>query len=290
MPETTVRHPALTDVGGDGLAAPPLCPNCGEPRAGRFLLRVRAAGDGRAGSRSAGLWREFASRAFNLNRGLLHTVVSLAQSPGSVPRDYVEGRRRTYTNPLSFPPPRGDAERARGQPPPRHDHRGKRGDGGRHTPGATGGLRGRARGPRPREVGLYRRLRARPGRGRTGTHGARVRVDHSVQHAAPVPPRPVPCGTAPHPVRPGPQRGRGLGVLALRRRPVRRPRSGRHAALPARGPVRAGGDVRDGRAYARRVRRARGVGGDGVLRAWVVCRRSRRGRDARGLRPGTTSP
>ena len=102
MPETAARRPALAEPhGGDGLAAPPPCPNCGEPRAGRFCS---GCGQREMGGRLTlrGLWREFASRAFNLNRGLLHTVVSLAQSPGSVPRDYVEGRRRTYTNPLSF--------------------------------------------------------------------------------------------------------------------------------------------------------------------------------------------
>ena len=81
--------------------APALCPNCGEPRAGRFCAEC---GQREMGGRLTlrGLWREFASRVFNLDRGLLHTVASLARSPGSVPRDYVEGRRRTYTNPLSF--------------------------------------------------------------------------------------------------------------------------------------------------------------------------------------------
>ena len=81
--------------------APALCPNCGEPRAGRFCAEC---GQREMGSRLTlrALWTEFASRVFNLNRGLLHTVVSLAKSPGAVPRDYVEGRRRTYTNPLSF--------------------------------------------------------------------------------------------------------------------------------------------------------------------------------------------
>ncbi|MDT0632476.1 DUF3667 domain-containing protein [Rubrivirga sp. S365] len=81
--------------------APALCPNCGEARAGRFCA---GCGQRELGGRLTlrGLWREFSSRVFNLDRGLLHTVTSLARSPGSVPRDYVEGRRRTYTNPLSF--------------------------------------------------------------------------------------------------------------------------------------------------------------------------------------------
>ena len=81
--------------------APALCPNCGEPRAGRFCAEC---GQREMGGRLTlrALWTEFASRVFNLNRGLLHTVVSLAKSPGAVPCDYVAGRRRTYTNPLSF--------------------------------------------------------------------------------------------------------------------------------------------------------------------------------------------
>lgn len=45
---------------------------------------------------------EFASRVFNLNRGLLATVVGMSRQPGQVPLDYVEGRRRTYTNPLTY--------------------------------------------------------------------------------------------------------------------------------------------------------------------------------------------
>ncbi len=48
------------------------------------------------------LWVEFASRVFNLNRGLLATVVGMSRRPGQVPLDYVEGRRRTYTNPLTY--------------------------------------------------------------------------------------------------------------------------------------------------------------------------------------------
>lgn len=81
--------------------APERCPNCNEPRAGRFCSGCgQRATAGRLTLRS--LWGEFASRVFNLDRGLLHTATSLARAPGSVPRDYVEGRRRTYTNPLSF--------------------------------------------------------------------------------------------------------------------------------------------------------------------------------------------
>lgn len=106
MPDVLTQAAALdlvTDAEprGDGAPADPLCPNCGAAQAGPYCPECgqRALG-GRLTLR--GLWREFASRVFNLDRGLLHTVTSLARSPGSVPCDYVEGRRRTYTNPLSF--------------------------------------------------------------------------------------------------------------------------------------------------------------------------------------------
>lgn len=105
MPTAPAEAAALSVVTDDEPPAdgprPAPCPNCGEPRTGRFCS---GCGQREMGERLTlgALWREFAGRVFNLNRGLLHTVVSLAKSPGSVPRDYVEGRRRTYTNPLSF--------------------------------------------------------------------------------------------------------------------------------------------------------------------------------------------
>ena len=103
LTETAVLS-AVVDDGpraGGPRPAPAPCANCGEPRAGRYCAEC---GQREMGGRLTlrRLWGEFASRVFNLNRGLLHTVASLARSPGSVPRDYVEGRRRTYTNPLSF--------------------------------------------------------------------------------------------------------------------------------------------------------------------------------------------
>lgn len=77
------------------------CANCGTEAPDRFCsscgqLQMR----GRLTLRR--LWVEFASRVFNLNRGLLATVVGMSRQPGQVPLDYVEGRRRTYTNPLTY--------------------------------------------------------------------------------------------------------------------------------------------------------------------------------------------
>ena len=81
--------------------APDVCPNCGArardrfcPSCGQHQMRGRLT--------LRRLWTEFASRVFNLNRGLLATVVGMSRQPGRVPLDYVEGRRRRYTNPLTY--------------------------------------------------------------------------------------------------------------------------------------------------------------------------------------------
>ena len=49
-----------------------------------------------------GLLRQLPTRFFNLDRGLLHTFVDLFRRPGGVPRDFVDGKRRPYTNPLTY--------------------------------------------------------------------------------------------------------------------------------------------------------------------------------------------
>ena len=83
---------------GDGVA---LCANCDAPRVGAFCP---GCGQRQTMDRLTlkGLWRDFASRVFNLNRGLLGTVVEMSRHPGQVPMDYAEGRRRRYANPLTY--------------------------------------------------------------------------------------------------------------------------------------------------------------------------------------------
>lgn len=82
-------------------ASPQVCPNCGAERLGTYCYGCgQYQLQGRLTLRR--LWAEFAARVFNLDRGLLATVVSLTRRPGLVPLDYVEGRRRRYTNPLSY--------------------------------------------------------------------------------------------------------------------------------------------------------------------------------------------
>jgi len=48
------------------------------------------------------LFRESLLRAFDLEDGFLHTLTSLSLRPGRVIRDYVQGRRKPFTNPVSY--------------------------------------------------------------------------------------------------------------------------------------------------------------------------------------------
>ena len=98
MPETTVRHPALAEPHGDGVAA---CPNCGAARLGDYCHgcgqhHLEAPVTLRL------LWREFAERVLKMERGLLVTARDLTVSPGAVARRYLSGQRRRYVNPLSY--------------------------------------------------------------------------------------------------------------------------------------------------------------------------------------------
>ncbi len=91
--------PELAD--GTVVREPDPCANCGAEPSGPYCAGCgQRHPDGRMTLR--GLWSDFVARAFNLDRGLLHTLARLAGGPGRVPADYVEGRRRRYTHPLSF--------------------------------------------------------------------------------------------------------------------------------------------------------------------------------------------
>lgn len=78
----------------------PTCPNCGASTTGRFcqdcgqqeLVRLTMGGF---------LAHAF-SRLFSLDRGYLRTFVGLMKAPGLVAKNYVEGRRIWYTNPLTY--------------------------------------------------------------------------------------------------------------------------------------------------------------------------------------------
>jgi len=101
-------RPSLDDVALDAKDARPevlppadCCANCGTQRAGRYCATCGQRHlDGRLSLRQ--LVRDFLARIFDLESGLLHTVWRLTVTPGSVPRDYVVGRRSRYVRPGTY--------------------------------------------------------------------------------------------------------------------------------------------------------------------------------------------
>jgi hypothetical protein len=77
------------------------CPNCGSHLVGAYCS---ACGQRHLGERLTvrRLVRDFLARIFDLESGLLHTVWRMTVSPGSVPRDYVVGRRTRYVRPGTY--------------------------------------------------------------------------------------------------------------------------------------------------------------------------------------------
>jgi hypothetical protein len=49
-----------------------------------------------------GILARSVSEVANLDRGLLHTVISLTRSPGETARHYIHGRTACYTNPVKY--------------------------------------------------------------------------------------------------------------------------------------------------------------------------------------------
>lgn len=77
------------------------CANCGQPRRETFCS---SCGQKHQPGRLAfwALVKELFTRLFNVERGLLHTFLSLLRHPGLVARDYVCGKHRPYVNPLAY--------------------------------------------------------------------------------------------------------------------------------------------------------------------------------------------
>lgn len=78
----TCAHCDAEDVGS-------FCSSCGQRR----LEKRLSLGD---------LLKDLFSRVTNLEKGLLYTFVSLMTRPSQVARDYISGRQRCYTNPLTY--------------------------------------------------------------------------------------------------------------------------------------------------------------------------------------------
>ena len=105
---TSLRSPSALgresiDVGTSPEVLPSAahCPNCGSHLVGAYCS---ACGQRHLGERLTlrRLVRDFLARIFDLESGLLHTVWRMTVSPGSVPRDYVVGRRTRYIRPGTY--------------------------------------------------------------------------------------------------------------------------------------------------------------------------------------------
>jgi hypothetical protein len=64
------------------------CASCGQGHVDRITLSAFA--------------HELAGQFLEIDRGLLHTFVDLLRRPGSMIREYIKGRRRSYTSPLAY--------------------------------------------------------------------------------------------------------------------------------------------------------------------------------------------
>ncbi|WP_412062821.1 DUF3667 domain-containing protein [Rubrivirga sp. IMCC45206] len=87
---------------GDGAASDARCLQCGTALAGPFCHgcgQHESVAD-RLTFRS--LWHDFRVRRLNLHRGLLRTVLDVMRNPGAVALAFVEGRRQTYTHPITL--------------------------------------------------------------------------------------------------------------------------------------------------------------------------------------------
>ena len=79
----------------------PACRNCGAERTGPYCARCgQQAIEGRPTLRR--LAREVVDRTLGLEQGFFHTIARLTVAPGTVTRDYIDGRTRPYTHPLAY--------------------------------------------------------------------------------------------------------------------------------------------------------------------------------------------
>ena len=77
-----------------------VCLNCGAPMEGAFCS---SCGQGRVERITLSTFaHELAGQFLEVDRGLLHTFVDLLRRPGATIRDYIRGRRRSYTSPLAY--------------------------------------------------------------------------------------------------------------------------------------------------------------------------------------------
>lgn len=101
--QTLQDHPpgSASEIKRSGPIARDECLNCGSTRTGPYCSRCgqKFVEEGLTARR---LLRDVAERVFDLDQGLLYTIRSLTTDPGLVSRNYVEGLRRPYVNPLGY--------------------------------------------------------------------------------------------------------------------------------------------------------------------------------------------
>ena len=101
----SIQLEAPTPVDPSRVLLPPgtaeLCRNCEAPRVGDYCHTCgQHFLEGRLSVRS--LTVEFVAQKLSLQRGFLRTFWELCIRPGGMIRDYVNGRRQRYTNPVGY--------------------------------------------------------------------------------------------------------------------------------------------------------------------------------------------
>ena len=86
--ELPASMPTCPNCGAAATDSGPFCQICGQHEPARLTIR--------------GFFSHAFARTFSLDRGYLRTFVALSKSPGTVAKDFVEGRRAWYTNPLTY--------------------------------------------------------------------------------------------------------------------------------------------------------------------------------------------
>jgi len=81
-------------------SAPAACLNCGAVWSGAYCA---TCGQERVGRITLGSFaHEVTGQLVEVDRGLLHTFIAMLRRPGAMIREYLQGRRREYTSPVTF--------------------------------------------------------------------------------------------------------------------------------------------------------------------------------------------
>ena len=101
MPDVLPPPRTVAPAGGDGVATA-TCLQCDTALVGAYC---HACGQHESVAERLtfrSLWRDFRVRRLNLDRGLPRTLLDVVRRPGLVARTFVEGRRQTYTHPVTL--------------------------------------------------------------------------------------------------------------------------------------------------------------------------------------------